>query len=91
MTVEIECPVEFQGPVQGDLSSKRGRLKAMDMRDNSTVIVAEVPLAELFGYVTRLRSLTQGKATFCMRYLGHRPVSPEIQEEVIKKSQKDEK
>ena len=60
MRVEVETPTEFQGNVQGDLSSRRGLLLGSDMRDDYTVIVAEVPLAEMFGYSTDLRSATPG-------------------------------
>ncbi|MCX6125311.1 MAG: elongation factor G, partial [Proteobacteria bacterium] len=74
MRVEVETPVDFQGPVQGDLSSRRGLLLGSDMRDAYAVILCEVPLSEMFGYSTDLRSKTQGKAGFSMEFARYRPV-----------------
>lgn len=85
MSVEVETPSEFQGPVQGDLSSRRGFLTGSDMRDDFTVILCEVPLAEMFGYSTVLRSMTQGKATFSMEFSKYRPVPSSIQEQLVTK------
>jgi elongation factor G len=84
MKVEAETPTEFQGTVQGDLSSRRGVLLGSDMRDEYTVILAEVPLCEMFGYSTDLRSKTQGKATFTMEFASYKPVPAQIQERLIK-------
>ena len=66
MKVEIECPEHFQGPIIGDLISRRGMIVNTDMRDGITNILAEVPLAETFGYATDIRSMTQGQGTFTM-------------------------
>ena len=85
MQVEVETPSEFQGPVQGDLSSRRGLLTGTDMRDDFTVIEAEVPLSEMFGYSTDLRSMSQGKATFTMEFARYRPVPSSIQEQLVSK------
>ena len=85
MNVEVETPSEFQGPVQGDLSSRRGFLSGSDMRDNYVVIRCEVPLAEMFGYSTDLRSMTQGKAGFAMEFAKYRPVPNSIQEQLVAK------
>ncbi len=85
MRVEVETPTDFQGPVQGDLSSRRGFLLGSDMRDDYTVIIAEIPLAELFGYSTDLRSATQGKASFSMEFSKYRPVPSSIQEQIVSK------
>ncbi|MBI2601976.1 MAG: elongation factor G [Deltaproteobacteria bacterium] len=85
MKVEVETPTEFQGSVQGDLSSRRGVLSGSDMRDDFTVIDAEIPLAEMFGYSTDLRSMTQGKATFSMEFSRYRPVPMAIQEQLVAK------
>lgn len=85
MKVEVETPIEFQGPVQGDLSSRRGMLQGSDMRDDYAVIIAEVPLSEMFGYSTDLRSKTQGKAGFTMEFSCYRPVPSSIQEQLVKK------
>ncbi len=85
MTVEVETPSEFQGNVQGDLSSRRGVLMGSDMRDDYAVILAEVPLSEMFGYSTDLRSKTQGKAGFTMEFKTYKPVPHSIQEQIVKK------
>ena len=85
MKVEIETPTDFQGTVQGDLSSRRGILLGSDMRDDYTVILAEVPLSEMFGYSTDLRSKTQGKAGFTMEFHSYKPVPSNVQEQLIAK------
>ena len=84
MKVEVETPSDFQGTVQGDLSSRRGILMGSDMRDVYAVIIAEVPLSEMFGYATDLRSKTQGKATFTMEFAAYKPVPSSIQERLVK-------
>ena len=89
MNVEVETPSEFQGPVQGDLSSRRGILSGSDMRDNYTIIQCEVPLAEMFGYSTDLRSMTQGKAGFSMEFCKYRAVPNSIQEQLIAKHKEE--
>ncbi len=90
MRVEAETPMEFQGPVQGDLSSRRGMLLGSDVRDEYAVIIAEVPLSEMFGYSTDLRSKTQGKATFSMEFCAYRPVPSSIQEQLVKKFREEQ-
>lgn len=85
MSVEVETPTEFQGTVQGDLSSRRGFLTGSDMREDLTIIQCEVPLAEMFGYSTELRSMTQGKAGFSMEFCKYRPVPNSIQEQLVAK------
>ena len=90
MRVEAETPVDFQGTVQGDLSSRRGMLLGSDMRDEYAVILAEVPLSEMFGYSTDLRSKTQGKATFSMEFACYRPVPSSIQEQLVKKFREEQ-
>ena len=90
MKVEAETPMEFQGPVQGDLSSRRGILLGSDMRDQYAVIIAEVPLAEMFGYSTDLRSKTQGKAGFTMEFSKYRPVPHSIQEQIVSKYREEQ-
>ena len=89
MRVEAETPTEFQGTVQGDLSSRRGILLGSDMRDDYTVIFAEVPLSEMFGYSTDLRSKTQGKASFTMEFSCYKQVPSSVQEQLVKKYQED--
>ena len=90
MKVEVETPTDFQGPVQGDLSSRRGILQGSNMRDDFTIIEAEVPLAEMFGYSTDLRSKTQGKATFSMEFGCYKPVPSFIQEQLVSKFREEQ-
>ncbi len=90
MKVEVETPTDFQGSVQGDLSSRRGFLSGSDMRDDYTIIQCEVPLAEMFGYSTDLRSMTQGKATFSMEFSKYRPVPSSIQEQIASKYREEQ-
>lgn len=90
MRVEVETPTDFQGTVQGDLSSRRGILQGSDMRDDYTVIIAEVPLAEMFGYSTDLRSATQGKANFSMEFSKYRGVPQSIQEQISSKYREEQ-
>ena len=89
MKVEVETPTDFQGPVQGDLSSRRGILMGSNMRDDFTVIEAEVPLAEMFGYSTDLRSKTQGKASFSMEFSCYKAVPNSIQEQLASKHREE--
>ena len=90
MKVEVETPTDFQGPVQGDLSSRRGILQGSNMRDDFTVIEAEVPLAEMFGYSTDLRSKTQGKASFSMEFSCYKAVPNSIQEQLASKYREEQ-
>lgn len=83
MLVEIECPENFQGPVVGQVSSKRGMVVSTDTNNKITKIIAEVPLAETFGYSTDLRSQTQGQGTFTMELSKYAPVPGNIQTEII--------
>jgi elongation factor G len=87
MKVEVETPTEFQGPVSGNISSKRGVILGTEGREGFSVILAEVPLSEMFGYSNDLRSMTQGKAGFSMEFLKYQRVPTRIQEEVVKKAQ----
>ena len=89
MKIEIECPDTFQGPVTGDLTSRRGIVMATDIREGTTIIHAEVPLAETFGYATDLRSMTQGQGTFSMEPACYRRVPPSIQEEIVTARRKE--
>ena len=88
MKVEIECPENFQGPVVGDITSRRGIIANTDMRDGVTSITAEVPLSETFGYSTDIRSMTQGQGTFTMELLTYRKVPAAIQEEIVAERKK---
>ena len=83
MKVEVEVPTEFRGSVTGDLASRRGMVTSAELRGNDTVVIAEIPLATMFGYSTELRSMTQGKGEFSMEFLEYRRVPASIQDEVI--------
>jgi len=85
MKVEVQTPTEFQGSVVGNLSQRRGTIQATSEQQSYTTITAEVPLSEMFGYATDLRSMTQGKAEFTMEFSKYSPVPRGIQEELIKK------
>jgi elongation factor G len=86
MKVEVEIPTEFQGPVTGTISSKRGVILGTESRSGYSVISAEVPLAEMFGYSNNLRSMTQGKGSFSMEFLKYQKVPSSYQEEIVKKA-----
>lgn len=85
MKVEVETPTEFQGSVVGNLSQRRGTIQGTSEQLGYTTIVCEVPLAEMFGYATDLRSMSQGKAEFTMEFAKYQPVPRNIQDELIKK------
>ncbi len=90
MKVAVEGPAEFQGAVMGSLNQRRGMIIGTMEEGNYTVIEAEVPLSEMFGYSTALRSLTQGKAEFTMEFATFKQVPKGVSEELVKKYQ-DEK
>ena len=85
MDVEVVVPDTFMGDVIGDLSSRRGRIQEMGERGNARVIRAEVPLAEMFGYATDLRSMTQGRANYTMEFQKYMEVPKSVAEEIIAK------
>lgn len=85
MKVEVETPDEYMGDVMGDLNSRRGRVLGMDGRGGSQVIAAEVPLVEMLGYATSLRSLTKGRATYSMEFDSYREVPKNVQEAIVEK------
>lgn len=86
MRVEVVTPDQYMGDVTGDLNRRRGMLEGMDSRGNAQVIRAKVPLSEMFGYVTQLRSLSSGRATSTMEFSHYAPAPNNIAEEVIAKS-----
>ena len=86
MKVEVVTPDQYMGDVTGDLNRRRGMLEGMDSRGNAQVIKAKVPLSEMFGYVTQLRSLSSGRATSTMEFSHYAPAPNNIAEEVIAKS-----
>jgi len=83
MEVEVTTPEEFMGDVIGDLNRRRGRVQGMEARGNAQVIRALVPLAEMFGYATDLRSMTQGRATYIMKFSHYEEVPPNVAEQII--------
>jgi len=85
MKVEVVTPDQYMGDVTGDLNRRRGMLEGMDSRGNAQVIKAKVPLSEMFGYVTQLRSLSSGRATSTMEFSHYAPAPNNIAEEVIAK------
>ncbi|MCR6616848.1 elongation factor G [Bacillus velezensis] len=86
MKVEVVIPEEYMGDIMGDVTSRRGRVEGMEARGNAQVVRAMVPLAEMFGYATALRSNTQGRGTFTMFMDHYEEVPKSIAEEIIKKN-----
>lgn len=89
MKVEAEVPGEFQGAVMGDLASRRGTITNSEIKAKAAVIHAEVPLANMFGYATALRSLTKGQATFSMEFACYRATPSAVQEEILLRIRND--
>ncbi|MGN6734106.1 MAG: elongation factor G [Candidatus Binatia bacterium] len=85
MAVEVVVPEEFMGDVIGDISSRRGKVLGMDTRPAAQAIDARVPLAQMFGYATDLRSMTQGRATYTMQFSHYEPVPAAVAEGIIAK------
>ncbi len=85
MAVEVVTPDDYMGDVIGDLSARRGRVEGMDQVGNNQVIRAQVPLSEMFGYATDLRSKTQGRATYTMQFHAYQEVPDSIAAEIIRK------
>jgi len=83
MAVEVVTPEEYMGDVIGDLNSRRGRIQSMGQRGNAQVIKAQVPLSEMFGYSTDMRSITQGRALYSMQFDHYEEVPKSVAEEII--------
>jgi elongation factor G len=83
MKVVVVTPEEYMGDVMGDLSARRGKVGGMEQQGNSQVVNAQVPLSEMFGYATDLRSRTQGRATYTMQFDSYQPMPASVQEEVV--------
>ena len=83
MAVEVVCPDNYLGDVIGDLNSRRGRIRGLEDRAGAKVVLAHVPLAEMFGYATDLRSRTQGRATFTMQFDLYEELPVQKQEELL--------
>ena len=85
MAVEVVTPEEYMGDVMGDLSSRRGRIEGMEANGNQQTVRAQVPLSEMFGYSTDLRSSTQGRATYTMQFDSYQQVPEAISSEIVKR------
>lgn len=91
MKVEVETPSDYQGSIVGDLNARRGIIMGADNRGNVTVITAEVPLANMFGYATIVRGMSKGMATFSMEMCRYAPVPNKLAEEIILRRRENEK
>src|SRR5260370_19034411 len=85
MAVEVVTPEDYAGVIMGDLSSRRGRIEGMEHRAGSQVIKAIVPLAEMFGYATHMRSSTQGRAEYSVHFPRYGEAPPSVPEEIMPK------
>ena len=83
MSIEIITPEEFMGQVMSDLNGRRGKTTKVEYRKGTNVIAGEVPLANMFGYATDLRSITQGRATFTLQFSRYSPVPRSVSEEIL--------
>ena len=90
MKLEVEVPSDFQGAVTGELNKRRGLIVSTETVGNSSTIIAEVPLAETFGYSTDLRSATQGQGVFSMEFFKYRPMPANVQKEVVEERRQAE-
>jgi elongation factor G len=90
MKMEVEVPADFQGPVTGELNKRRGLIISTETVGNTSTIVAEVPLAETFGYSTDLRSMTQGQGVFTMEFSKYKPTPGNVQKEIVEERKKAE-
>jgi elongation factor G len=86
MDVEVVTPEDFMGPVMGDLQSKRGKIEGMMLRGQAQTIRCKVPLSEMFGYSTSLRSMTQGRATYTMQFSRYEETPKSVQTEIVAKA-----
>jgi elongation factor G len=85
MKVEVVCPEAYMGDVLGDISSRRGKIGGMMQRGEAQVIAANVPLSEMFGYSTKLRSMSQGRAVYSMEFSHYEEVPKSKADEIINK------
>ncbi|HUZ89141.1 MAG TPA: hypothetical protein VMU49_04875, partial [Candidatus Acidoferrales bacterium] len=85
MDVEVVTPEEYLGDVMGDLNSRRGRIEGISSRRDAQVVKSTVPLSEMFGYATSLRSMTQGRAIFTMQFAHYDEVPRNIADQIIEK------
>ena len=89
MAVEVTAPSEYLGSVMGDVSSRRGTIKNQDERANAIVVQSDIPLSEMFGYATDLRSFTQGRGSYSMQFSHYSEVPKLIAEKIAKKYAED--
>jgi len=85
MMVEVISPQQYSGDIMGDLNMRRGRIEKIENRNDAQVIRGHVPLAEMFGYATRLRSISQGRAIYTMEFESNEPVSEIVGKELMAK------
>jgi elongation factor G len=85
MKVEVITPEDYFGSVIGDLNSRRGQVQGTDTRGNAQIVTAMVPLANMFGYINTLRSMSQGRAQYTMQFDHYEQVPQAIAEEIVKK------
>ena len=83
MKVQVISPIDFFGDVTGDIASKRGRIESMEDRDTIKVIDSRIPLSEMFGYATKLRSMTQGRGSFTMEFSAYEPLPKSLEQQVV--------
>jgi elongation factor G len=83
MRVEVVVPEDYMGPVIADLNSRRGQLQGRESRTGSEIINVQVPLAEMFGYATDIRSKTQGRGSFTMHFSHYQQAPPNIAQEIV--------
>jgi elongation factor G len=86
MAVEVVTPEEYMGSIVGDITSRRGRIQSMEGRGNAQVITCKVPLSEMFGYATDLRSASQGRATYTMQFAAYEQAPKNVSEEIVAKA-----
>jgi len=86
MAVEVVTPEEYMGSIVGDITSRRGRIQSMEARGNAQVIAARVPLSEMFGYATDLRSMSQGRANYTMQFAAYEQAPKNVSEEIVAKA-----
>ena len=87
MKIEVVVPEEYMGDVIGDLNTRRGKVRSMEARGGTQIVNARVPLAEMFGYATELRSRTQGRATYSMHFDRYEQVPSAVSEEIVSRIQ----
>ena len=83
MKVEVTTPEEYMGDIIGDLNSRRGHVQGMETRGNAQIVTASVPLAEIFGYVNTLRSMSQGRAQYSMEFQNYAPVPQQVVDTIL--------